>query len=74
MGLLGLYQDVLTPNEFVPEGVQLFWSTDQRLLLRRLVEAETSSDTQNKIYSSKKSQTSVPHIQSKLHGIYPMLW
>ena len=37
MGLLGLYQDVLTPKEFVPEGVQLtqklelFWSTDQRL-------------------------------------------
>ncbi len=37
MGLLGLYQDVLTPTEFVPEGVQLtqklelLWSTDQRL-------------------------------------------
>ncbi len=37
MGLLGPYQDVLTPKEFVPEGVQLtqklelFWSTDQRL-------------------------------------------
>ena len=38
MGLPGLYQDILTPKEFVPEGVQLtrklelFWSTDQRLL------------------------------------------
>ncbi len=38
MGLLGPYQDVLTPKEFVPGGVQLtqklepFLSTDQRLL------------------------------------------
>ncbi len=36
MGLLGLYQDVLTPKEVVPGGVkltqklELFWSTDQR--------------------------------------------
>ncbi len=37
MGLLGLYQDVLIPKEFIPDGVQLtkklelFLSTEQRL-------------------------------------------
>ncbi len=40
MGLLGPYQDVLTPKEFVPGGVQLtqklepFCSTDQRLRMK----------------------------------------